>query len=162
MKANHMLFALGLLIIESVTTPISGAPAPKDKPMITCELTVTGKNGELIPPYGGEVTITNNSNETIDIGTKLGPLGFLDLKFRDPNGDIVKTQPLASFRSPSFKVISQQLKSGESYCAPLGLMLMVVPKEKRVVGTYKVRGVFTFEKKVYESAEVEVKWTGEE
>ena len=39
---------------------------------------------------------------------------------------------------------------------------MAVSVKKREVGTYKVKCVFTFEKKVYESAEVEVKWPGEE
>ena len=163
MTAKYALLAIGLLIIESIASPVSwAAPAPKEKPVITCELKVTGKDGELISPYAGEVTITNNSNETIDIGTTMGPLGFLDLKVRDPNGDVVKTKPLASLRSPSFKVTPHMLKAGESYRAPLGLLLFVVPKEKRVVGTYKVKGVFKFQEKVYESAEVEVKWTGED
>ena len=162
MTAKYALLAIGFLIIESVALPVSGAPAPKEKPVITCELKVTGKDGELISPYAGEVTITNNSNETIDIGTTMGPLGLLELKVRDPNGDLVKTKHLASFRSIfSLIPIPHLLKSGESYSARLGL-LHVVPKENRVVGTYKVKCVFTFEKKVYESAEVEVKWTGED
>ena len=130
--------------------------------MITCELTVTGKNGELISAHGGEVTITNTSAETIDIGTTLGPLGFLDLKVRDPKGNIVKTEPFVYIFSPlSFMKIPHLLKPGESYCSKIGL-LFVVPKENRVVGTYKVKCVFTFQEKTYESAEVEVKWTGEE
>lgn len=162
MKAKYVLFMLGLLIIESVALPVSGAaPVPKEKPVITCELTITGKIGELTIPDGGEVTITNTSNETIDIGTTIGPLGFMDIKVRDAKGKVVKTEPYASFRSPSFKATPHLLKTGESFRAPLGL-LFAVPEEKRVVGTYKVKCVFTFENKVYESAEVEVKWPGAE
>lgn len=162
MKTKHVLIAFGFLIIESVPSPVSGAPAPKDKPVITCELSVTNKNGDLISPYGGEVIITNNSSETIDIGTTLGPLGFLDLKVRDPKGETVKTQPYAFLLSPlSFIQIPHLLKSGESYRRKVGL-LSTVPQENRVVGTYKVRAVFTFQEKVYESAEIEVKWPGEQ
>ena len=138
MTAKYALLAIGFLIIESIASPVSGAaPAPKEKPAIACELTVTNKNGELFSPDGGEVIITNNSSETIDIGTTLGPLGFLDLKVRDPNGDTVKTLPYAFLLSPlSFIQIPHLLKSGESYRRKVGL-LSTVPEEKRVVGTTK-------------------------
>ncbi len=159
MKAKCILLAIGFLIIESIASPVScAAPAPKEKPAISCELIVTGKTDNLTFSDSGDVIITNNSNQTIDIGTTIGPLGFMDIKVRDPKGDTVKTQPYACFRSPSFKATPHLLKAGESYHAPLG-MLFAVRKENRVVGTYKVRAVFTFEKKVYESAEAEVKWT---
>lgn len=161
MTAKYALLAIGFLIIESVALTVARVPAPKEKPVITCELKVTGKNGEFIYPDGGEVIITNNSNENIDVGTTIGPLGFMDIKVRDAKGKVVKTEPYASFRSPSFKATPHLLKTGESFRAPLGL-LFAVPEEKRVVGTYNVKCVFTFQEKVYESAEVEVKWPGEE
>jgi hypothetical protein len=154
MLTRVMLHVVGSLLLGTT------APAPKEMPTVTCELTVTGKLGEMDRPDGGEVVITNTSAETIDIGTTVGPLGGLDLKVRDPKGADVKTPSLASFRSPFFERQPHPLKPGESYRAPLSI-LFAVPEEKRGPGTYKVKAVFKYNGKTYESREIDVDWPGE-
>lgn len=160
MNLKQMLLVIGCIIFGFSPRPGFPAPVPKDQPVFTCTLTVTGKIGELKCSDGSEVVITNRSIETLDIGTPLGPLGNLDIKMKDPKGQAVKADPLAFHLSPlSSEAIPHLLKPGESFTATLGL-LFAVPEEKRIEGTYKVKAVFTFNKKDYESAEVEVKWPG--
>ena len=159
MSMKRMLFVLGCLTIG----PALAAPVPKEKPVIKCELKFTGKIGDAPVADGGEAIITNNTSEVVDIGSTLGPKAYLDLKLKDPKGLDVKTEPLSSLISPhSFFPEPQPhlLKPGESYRAPISLLVMV-PEEKRVAGIYKVKAVYTFQKKNYESAEVEVKWPGD-
>ena len=59
MSMKRMLFVLGCLTIG----PALAAPVPKEKPVIKCELKFTGKIGERLVPDGGDVVITNTSNE---------------------------------------------------------------------------------------------------
>ena len=133
------------------------APAPKEKPMFKCELIVTGKIGTAPRPSGGELVVTNTSTEILDIGTKVGPLGLVEIKVKEPNALDFKTTALANRMAPFDGVQPHPLKPGDSFRAQLGL-LFALPEEKRIPGTYKVKAVFTFKKKDYESAEVEVKW----
>ena len=136
--------------------------------MIKCEVRVTGNesfmDGKVLilaRPDAAEVTITNTSAETLDIGSVHGPEGHLDLKLKDPKGENVKTLALSSLFSPlSFTAEPCLLKTGESKKLPVCLLVML-PEEKRVPGTYKVKARYTVNKKDYESAEVEVKWPGE-
>jgi hypothetical protein len=51
------------------------------------------------------------------------------------------------------------LKPGQAYRYGVTTLCMV-PAQKRVAGTYKVKAVYTFKNKEYESAWVEVKWPG--
>ena len=94
------------------------------------------------------------------LGTVLGPIGFLTLKIKNPAGADVATKPPASFLSPiSLKREPYILKPGEVYKTSMGL-LRTVSDDKRVVGSWKVKAVYTFANKEYESAWVEVKWPG--
>lgn len=154
------LSSCSILISTAGGAPVSAAPLPREMPMLKCELSVTGKIDGTLIPDGGVVVITNISGGVVDIGATLGPKAYLDLKVRDSKGLDVKTDPLASLISPTspFPVAQpHELKPGETYLAPLSLLVMV-PEEKRIPGTYKVKAVFTYKKKEYESAEVEVKW----
>lgn len=132
----------------------------KEKPAIKCELKFTGKIGENLVPDGAEVAITNLSKETIDIGTKSGPLGLLLLKVKDPKGQYLRTVPLTYHVSPFDEVQHHPLKPGKSH-RDLVVLLPAVPEDKRLPGTYKVKVVLTYQRKEYESAEVEVKWPAE-
>ena len=132
----------------------------KEKPTIKCELKFTGKVGENAFADGGEVVIANTSKETIDIGTDIGPLGLVQLKAKDPKGQYLKTVPLAYNASAVDRVVPHPLKPGESHRGPV-LLLPAVPEDKRLTGTYKVKVVLTYQRKEYESAEVDVKWPAE-
>ena len=159
MNACRMAILLGCLLFFAAISGNAADPIPKEKPTIECKLTFTGKLGSVDASDGGEVVITNKSNQEVDIGTTVGPLGFLDFKVIDPKGAKLKTTPFASFFSPAFEAVPHLLKPGESYRAPVSLLL-VIPQDKRVEGTYKVKAVFTFKDKLYESREVDVKWAG--
>jgi|GEM_PF-5767978 len=145
------------------------APVPKEKPVLKCEVRWTGKvettiSGQSMTrdvPDAAEVTITNISQTEVDIGSKWGPQAFLDLRVKDPSGADVKTEPLASLLTVQSlsKPKPYILKPGEVYRCSVGLLSMV-PEEKLVAGTYKVKAVYTFKKKEYTSADVEVKWPG--
>lgn len=157
-------FLLGCAVVNA-----SVAPIPKEKPVIKCVVTVTGKfetvfDGRVVrrlQPDAGQVAVTNISNESVDLESILGPCGSLDVKPRDPKGVPVKTDPLWSLLSPrSSQPQPHLLKPGETEKFPVSLLVML-PKDKRVAGTYMVKAVYTLNKKDYESAEVEVKWPGE-
>ncbi len=169
------MLPLGWLVAGAVggcggARPVA-APAPREKPVLKCELHWTGKFettmlGERITtedPQAAEITITNISDAEVDIGSNFGPLGFFDLKVKDPAGAVVKTEPLSSRMAVQTFIGSPPkpyiLKAGEAFRCPEALLIMV-PADKRVRGTYKVKAVYTFKNKEYESAEVEVKWPG--
>src|SRR5436189_3885621 len=146
------------MVSFSICTALAlAAPVPKEKPVITCQLSITGRIGEITRADAGEVIITNNSAEVIDIGTVVGPLGYLDLKVKDAKGTDVKTMPFAGRFSPYREPLPHPLKPGESYRGPIAV-LTVVPDDKLAEGTYSVKALFTFQKKTYESPAVEVKW----
>ncbi|WP_020474881.1 hypothetical protein [Zavarzinella formosa] len=142
-------------------------PAPKKTPTIKCEMRWTGK-GEVSlndkrysfdAPDAADVTITNISDEDVDIGSDFGPRLHLDLRVKDPAGVQVKTEPYSSnltIRSLA-KSIPHILKPGEAYKIRVDL-LSTVPEEKRIAGTYKVVAVYTIGETEYKSAEVEIKW----
>jgi hypothetical protein len=160
MTETRKLLVSGWLVVGCAAGLLSAAPVPKEKQMLKCELTVTGKTGDSSPPDAGEVVITNTSKEVVDIGSTLGPRGFLDLKVKDPKGEFQKTEPLWTLLSPrSSSPEPFLLKPGQAERFPVSLLIMV-PKEKRMSGTYKVKAVYTLKKKEYESAEVDVKWPG--
>ncbi|OWK45387.1 hypothetical protein FRUB_01718 [Fimbriiglobus ruber] len=107
------------------------------------------------------MTVINNSNTDVDIGSKWGPDAFLDVRVKDSAGADIKTEP----RSSLLSVISflnpkpYVLKPGEVYRTTVSLLVMV-PNEKQVAGTYKAKAIYTIGKKEYESVWVEVKWPG--
>lgn len=169
MLVKLSLFVAGWLLLGCAASVESVAPVPKEKPVIKCVVTVTGKYETIVDgkwvtlpkPDAGEVVVTNLSTETIDIKSFHGPKGHLDVRVKDPKGDAVKTEPLVSLYSPyTFTPEPYLLKPGQSEKIRVSLLVML-PEEKRVAGTYKVKAVFTFNKKDYESPEVEVKWPGE-
>ncbi len=169
MLVKLSLFVAGWLLLGCAASVQSVAPVPKEKPVIKCELNVTGNYKTIVDgkwvtipkPDAGEVVVTNLSTETIDIKSFHGPVGHLDLRVKDPKGDAVKTKALVNIFSPqTFQPEPYLLKPGQSETIPVSLLVML-PEEKRVAGTYKVKAVYTFNKKDYESAEVEVKWPGE-
>ena len=169
MLIKQKLIVAGWLLLGCAASVGSVAPVPKEKPVIECVVTVTGKfetifDGRVISwtqPDAGEVVVTNLSTEPIDIKSFHGPVGHLDLRVKDPKGEPVKTKALVSIFSPqTFEPEPYLLKPGQSEKFRVSLLVML-PEEKRVSGTYKVKAVFTFNKKDYESPEVEVKWPGE-
>ena len=68
MTTPYILSVIGLLVVGC-----AAAPVPKEKPMLKCELKFTGKIDGIPLPDGGEVAITNNTSEVVDIGSTLGP-----------------------------------------------------------------------------------------
>jgi hypothetical protein len=149
----------------SIALPV--APAPREKPLLKCEMRLTGKGAAILggemyvwdAPGNAEVTITNTSGADVDIGSNSGPDQYLDLRVKDPAGADVKTEPLASLRATHsfFKHTPYTLKPGEVYQCGVGLLHMV-PEDKRVNGTYKVQAVYIFKDKEYSSNWIEVKW----
>jgi hypothetical protein len=166
------LLSLALLIgctIGGWNINLPVAPAPRVKPLLKCEVRITGKSEGTIDgikyrdyaPDIAEVTITNNSNTNVDIGSQSGPSSHLDLKVNDPTGADMKTEPWANRLSVLYLLEPRPyiLKPGDVYRITVGL-LDTVPDEKRIAGTYKVKAAYTIGKKDYESAWVEVKWPG--
>ena len=160
MSYDKRLHISALLAVACIAECALAAPVPKGKPMIKCELKFVSKDADRPLVYDGLVVVTNVSKEVIDIGTTLGPAGSLDLRVKGPDGKAVETEPLASIYSPSLEVQPFPLKPAEATRYNVRL-LGRVPDEKRVTGVYKVRAVFDFKGRVYESNEVEVKWPGE-
>jgi hypothetical protein len=162
-----LMLSLGLLVGFGGALPV--APPPREKPVLKCEVRLTGKLTTTLAgvqysedvPDVAEVTIINTSGADVNITSKAGPGGRLDLKVKDPVGKDVKTEPLASLLSTHslLKPKPYILKPGQAYRTRVGLLTMV-PEDKRVTGTYKVKAVYTFKGKEYESPWVEVKWPG--
>ncbi len=160
MTARRMLFViLSLPICWAVGTG-SAAPVPKEKPMLTCELHPM-PDCVYMTYANWEVVITNTSGKVVDIPWKLSVWYFLELKVQDSTGGEIKTDGYGTRFSP-YSFVDQHLilKPGESIRSEIAL-LSTVPKEILVPGTYKVKAIYTFEKKSYESKEVEVKWPQE-
>ena len=147
------------------------APPPREKSMFKCDVRLTNKpegatgaGKHTVYSIGiSDVTITNNSGADVDIGSQWGPNAFLNLRVKGPDGADVKTEPFSSLLAiQSFRKSKPYiLKSGDIYHTSVNLLAMV-PFEKRVAGTYKVKAVYEIGKKEYESAWVEVKWPGNE
>jgi hypothetical protein len=157
---------VGSLLTSVVAGFVSAQPIPKEKekerPVIKCELKVTGKVNGVDWVDGGEALITNVSSGTIDVGGPVGAVGNLDLKVMGPDGKTVMTNPLSSLispRSPSIVHESEELKPGKAYRSNLRLLGMV-PEEDLVKGKYKVKATFKYDGKTVESNEVEVNWPG--
>jgi hypothetical protein len=177
MFARHIII-IGSLLSAAVAGSVSTQPAPKEKerPVIKCELKVTGKidgpravggsESPAIPAVdGAEILITNQTSKTIDIGgTLYGAQGNFDLMVTGPDGKAVKTEPHSSIYSPFSSSSSpvhfaDEVKPGKSHRIPVGLLVMV-PEKDRVAGKYKVKATFKYDGKTFESNEVEVNWAG--
>jgi hypothetical protein len=145
------------------------AAAPKENPVIKCEVRWTGKaergtdDGKKLPtryaPDLAEVKITNISKADVDIGSSWGPYANLDVKIKGPDGKDVKTDhmPFLGIPSATLEHAPYMLKPGRSLEWSVSL-LVTIPESKRITGTYKVKAVYTIGKKDYESDWVEVKW----
>jgi hypothetical protein len=107
--------------------------------------------------------VTNISPDVIDIGTTVGPQGFLDFKVKDPTGKGIETDvSYGGLFSPiTFEPRPYLLKSGEAYIDNVRGLITVPKEKKQAAGTYNVKAVFKFQGKIYESKEVDVKWPGE-
>jgi hypothetical protein len=127
----------------------------------------TGKGDSIIAgkqvvwdiPDGADVLITNITDAALDIGSKAGPEGNLDLRLKDPAGSEVKTEP-GSGRLCTQSLLEPTpyfLKPARVYRIQVDL-LGTLPEEKRVAGTYKVMAIYTVGKRKYESGWVEIKW----
>ena len=144
------------LVTSLLAAAIAVALPPKVPPMLSCELKVDAKDGAAPAEVKAEVTITNTTAAAIDIPWTANPLQYLDLKVTGPGGAELKTAAYASRFSP-FSPLPQHLtiKPGESYRAAVGALTTVAPADLRS-GTYKVRAVYTFQDRKYESKEVSV------
>jgi hypothetical protein len=161
------MLSLGLLVGFGGALPT--APPPRKIPALKCEVHLTGKVETTIDgkryvwdaPDAADVTISNTSDADVDIGSMWGPAPDLDLRVKDPTGKEVKTEPLSSLLSVQSLTKHRPyiLKPGKAYECGVSLLCMV-PKDKKVAGTYKVKAVYTFKGKEYESDWVEVKWPG--
>jgi hypothetical protein len=169
MTSPLLLGSLVVYVIGGRDVSLPVAPATKEKPVLKCEVRVTGKvdgtlDGIKYTDYAPDiavVTVTNVSTADVDIGSKWGPNLFLDLRVKDPAGADVKTEPWSSRLAVQslFKPKPYILKPGDVHRVTVGL-LDTVPEEKRGAGTYKVKAVYTHKDKEYASAWVEVKWPG--
>jgi hypothetical protein len=145
-----------LVIVLLPTFPgVGHFPVPKESPVLKCELSVTGKSGNVEHPTIGVIVITNVSSETIDIGSTRGPLEGLVLKVKNPKNEDEKPHPYTARFGPFKEHVPTLLKPGESHRETIGL-LTVLENRNPPPGTYKVKAVYTFRKKNYESAEVQV------
>jgi len=156
---------VGFILTTVLAGFVSVQPAPKkqERPVIKCELSVTGKLNDRGAIDGAEIVITNQSAETIDIGGYAGARGNLDLKVTGPDGKAVMTNPLSSLISPFAPPpahFAEELKPGKSHRLPVSLLVMV-PEKDRVTGKYKVKATFKYDGRTFESNEAEVNWPGD-
>jgi hypothetical protein len=157
--------------INSWGVDIPVAPSPRERPVLKCELRLRstgkveasddGKRFTFDVPGAADVKITNISDADVDIGSSLGPFAHLDLKVKDPTGADLETDPIPYLKVPSALLQHEPyiLKPGKWLQWYVSLLIMV-PEDKRVTGTYKVKAVYTVGNKTYESSWVDVKWPG--
>lgn len=157
MIVRILFYAAGIAII-AIAIPQTLAPIPKEAQVLSCRLAHTGKVSDNAILDGCEVTITNTSSSTVDIGTTIGPLAGLVIDITNPSGKRTRVN-LAEYGSPSLEPTPLLLKSGESYRESRAV-LFAIPDEERVAGTYKVKAVYTFKGQEAASDLVEIKWPG--
>jgi hypothetical protein len=168
MKAKLPIGVFIVCVIGCLSSYLPAAPVPKEMPKLKCEMRWTGKvefniSDERITediPDTAIVTITNISDADVDIGSHYGPYAYLDLRVKDPAGADVKTEPLNSYLSTlsltePIPCIIKPSKAKEFRVCLLGM----VPEEKRVAGTYKVKAIYTIGKVDYESDEISIEQT---
>ena len=109
-----------------------------------------------------EVVVTNNAGKPVDINTRSGPEARLSYDVQGPHDKVPSTyeqSKLLSIQKLIGKPRLVMLQPGEKFFQPFHLLILV-PQNKLVPGTYRVKAAFEYGGKRYESNEVKVEWPG--
>ena len=89
----------------------------------------------------GEVVLTNQSADPVEIEYQMSPLQYLELEVTDADGRFVSEGHYSDRFSPKLEPTVLRLLPGEKYVATVAL-LATLPRDRRTPGTYFVRATY--------------------
>lgn len=156
MRSVHTVLAILVLIVTLVLTVQNrDSQIPREKPTLTCELVLV-PNVTASLSHIADVTITNRTNEPIDIEWMTNRLEHLDIKIKNTMNAEVKVEPYSShFSISQLEPRHLIIYPNESYTERIPV-LVVMPRESYRTGVYKVKAIYTYKDKTYESNQIQV------